>query len=416
LREIVVDAELDETLRFSGPMINNGKGKRGGQAGDRHTTGGRSSVEPEADRPHEGPGMPEVIITLDGHHEELAVFGSRDQYLRQVRDALGVKVLARHGEVRVDGDRERVEQARHIFEGLRALYRRQKSISSSDVADQIEQTLRASEPERTDLLEIREGGRTVRARTEGQARYLRALRDNELVLAIGPAGTGKTYLAVATAVSALRRGRIKKIVLCRPAVEAGEKLGFLPGDLEAKINPYLRPLLDALHDLMDYDQIRRYTESDLIEIAPLAYMRGRTLNDAVIILDEGQNTTVPQMKMFLTRMGMNARIVVTGDVTQVDLPPGTVSGLADAVERLKGVPGLGVVTLDKSDIIRHPLVQAIVNAYEADGSEPAATGAGDAETAAAATTTAADAPAQAAAAEKAKAKARPAAAGPTAPE
>ena len=162
----------------------------------------------------------------------------------------------------------------------------------------------------------------------------------------------------------LRKGKIKKIVLVRPAVEAGEHLGFLPGDLEAKINPYLRPLLDALHDLMDYDQIRRYLGNDLIEIAPLAYMRGRTLNDAVIILDEGQNATVPQMKMFLTRMGQNARIVVTGDTSQVDLPPETVSGLADAVERLRHVPGIGTTTLDRSDIVRHPLVQAIVNAYE----------------------------------------------------
>jgi phosphate starvation-inducible PhoH-like protein len=347
--------------------------------------------------------MPEVIITLDGHDEELAVFGSRDQFLRQIRDALGVKVLARHGEVRVEGDRDRVDQAKQVFEALRNLYRRQKSVASTDVTDLLEVTLRASEPDRADLLEIREGGRVVRPRSEGQARYLKALRDNELVLAIGPAGTGKTYLAVATAVAALRRGKIKKIVLCRPAVEAGEKLGFLPGDLEAKINPYLRPLLDALHDLMDYDQIRRYTESDLIEIAPLAYMRGRTLNDAVIILDEGQNTTVPQMKMFLTRMGLNARIVVTGDVTQVDLPAGTVSGLADAAERLKGVPGLGVVTLDKSDIIRHPLVQAIVNAYESE--------AGDSEAEPVAVA-AADPPEKA----KPKAKARPASAGPTAPE
>ena len=166
------------------------------------------------------------------------------------------------------------------------------------------------------------------------------------------------------AVSLLRRGRIKKIVLVRPAVEAGEHLGFLPGDLEAKINPYLRPLLDALHDLWDYDQIRRYMDNDLIEIAPLAYMRGRTLNDAVVILDEGQNATVPQMKMFLTRMGQNARIVVTGDITQVDLPAETRSGLADAVERLGHIPGVSTVLLDRSDIVRHPLVQAIVNAYE----------------------------------------------------
>ena len=194
---------------------------------------------------------------------------------------------------------------------------------------------------------------------------MKALLENELVFCIGPAGTGKTYLAVAMAVSMLRRGRIKKIVLVRPAVEAGEHLGFLPGDLEAKINPYLRPLLDALHDLMDYEQIRRYMDNDLIEIAPLAYMRGRTLNDAVVILDEGQNATVPQMKMFLTRMGQNARIVVTGDITQVDLPIGVRSGLADAVERLNRIPGVGTVLLDRSDIVRHPLVQAIVDAYEA---------------------------------------------------
>ena len=185
----------------------------------------------------------------------------------------------------------------------------------------IEATQRAADPGPFDNIELREGNRVVRPRSDGQNRYLKALQDHELVFCVGPAGTGKTYLAVAMAVSALRRGKIKKIVLVRPAVEAGEHLGFLPGDLEAKINPYLRPLLDALHDLMDYEQIRRYIGNDLIEIAPLAYMRGRTLNDAIIILDEGQNATIPQMKMFLTRMGQNARIVVTGDVTQVDLPP-----------------------------------------------------------------------------------------------
>src|SRR3954465_10065938 len=313
--------------------------------------------------------MPEVTISLNGHDEELAVFGSRDQYLRQVRDALGAKVPARHGEGRVEGAGESVEQGRQVFEELRNLFRRQRSITSDDVADLIDAAQRAGDPDRPELIEIREGNRLVRPRSEGQGRYLKALRDNELVFCVGPAGTGKTYLAVAMAVSALRRGKIKKIVLVRPAVEAGEHLGFLPGDLEAKINPYLRPLLDALHDLMDYDQIRRYMGNDLIEIAPLAYMRGRTLNDAVIILDEGQNATVPQMKMFLTRMGQNARIVVTGDITQVDLPPESVSGLADAVDRLRDVPGVGVILLDKSDIVRHPLVQAIVNAYE--GTEPA---------------------------------------------
>ena len=238
--------------------------------------------------------MPEVIITLDGHDEELAVFGSRDQHLRQIRDALKVKVLARHGEVRIEGDRDKVEQAKLVFEALRERYRQKRPTSSTDIADTIEGILRVGDPERPEQLEIREGGRVVRPRTDGQERYLKSLRDHELVFCIGPAGTGKTYLAVATAVAALRRGKIKKIVLVRPAVEAGEKLGFLPGDLEAKINPYLRPLLDALHDLMDYDQLRRYLDSDLIEIAPLAYMRGRTLNDAVIILDEGRTRPSPR--------------------------------------------------------------------------------------------------------------------------
>jgi phosphate starvation-inducible PhoH-like protein len=321
--------------------------------------------------------MSEVTIPLDGHDEELAVFGSRDQYLRQIRDALGVKVVARHGAVRVEGDRDRIEQARRVFEELKGLFRRRRAISSGDVADLIDAIQAAAEPERPERVEIREGNRVVRPRTEGQARYLQALSDRALVFCVGPAGTGKTYLAVAMAVAALRQGRIKKIVLVRPAVEAGEHLGFLPGDLEAKINPYLRPLLDALHDLMDYDQIRRYMGNDLIEIAPLAYMRGRTLNDAVIILDEGQNATVPQMKMFLTRMGQNARIVVTGDITQVDLPPATISGLTDAVHRLRDVAGVATVFLDKSDIVRHELVQAIVNAYEADDAVPGAGGGGD---------------------------------------
>jgi phosphate starvation-inducible protein PhoH and related proteins len=308
--------------------------------------------------------MPEVTITLESHDEELAVFGSRDQFLRQVRDAFGVKLVARHGEVRVEGESRRVEQARQVLEELKGWHRRRRTASAGDVADLIENRARPEPDENGTSVEIRDGNKVVRARTDGQSRYLACLRDHELVFCIGPAGTGKTYLAVAQAVAELRRGKIKKIVLVRPAVEAGEHLGFLPGDLEAKINPYLRPLLDALHDLMDYDQIRRYMGNDLIEIAPLAYMRGRTLNDAVIILDEGQNATVPQMKMFLTRMGQNARIVVTGDTSQVDLPPETVSGLADAVERLRDVPGIGVTKLDRSDIVRHPLVQAIVNAYE----------------------------------------------------
>ena len=213
-------------------------------------------------------GMPEVTISLDSHDEELAVFGSRDQFLRQVRDAFGVKVVARHGEVRVEGETHRVEMARQVFEELKGWHRKRRTASAGDVADLIESRSRPESDDRNGSVEIREGNRVVRARTDGQARYLACLRDHELVFCIGPAGTGKTYLAVAMAVAELRKGKIKKIVLVRPAVEAGEHLGFLPGDLEAKINPYLRPLLDALHDLMDYDQIRRYMGNDLIEIAP----------------------------------------------------------------------------------------------------------------------------------------------------
>lgn len=344
----------------------------------------------------------DVIISLESHDEELAVLGSRDQHLRQVRDAFGVKILARHGDLKVSGDQDSVNRALKVFEGLRSTYRRQLPISAGLVAELIDHAspspLDSLTPSPTSLgfdpldsrtvdaavvrpqsdspalqprvPELRIGSKLIQARSAGQSRYLRELIEKDLVFCVGPAGSGKTYLAVAVAVAMLKAGKIKKLVLVRPAVEAGEHLGFLPGALEDKIHPYLRPLLDALHDLMDFGQIRRYMANDLIEIAPLAYMRGRTLNDAVIILDEGQNTTIPQMKMFLTRMGMNARIVVTGDPTQVDLPPTVASGLADAVRRLADVPRIGVVTLEKSDIVRHPLVQAIVHAYDPDQPQP----------------------------------------------
>ncbi len=213
-------------------------------------------------------------------------------------------------------------------------------------------------------IEVPNASRQIRPRTAGQARYVAAIRSHELVFAVGPAGTGKTYLAVAMAVECLRRRDIRRIVLVRPAVEAGESLGYLPGDLQAKINPYLRPLLDALHEMMDYELIKSHMERDVIEVVPLAYMRGRTLNEAFVILDEAQNTTVAQMKMFLTRMGEGSRMVVSGDVTQVDLPSTTRSGLVDAVRRLQGLRGVSIVELDESDIVRHRLVQDIVQAYE----------------------------------------------------
>jgi phosphate starvation-inducible PhoH-like protein len=209
-------------------------------------------------------------------------------------------------------------------------------------------------------------GKYLRPRTDGQSRYVQAMKQNEVVLAVGPAGTGKTYLAVGWAVTLLKSGQVKKIVLVRPAVEAGERLGFLPGDLKEKINPYLRPLFDSLADLMDPETVERYVKTEVIEILPLAFMRGRTLNNAAIILDEGQNATVSQMKMFLTRMGFGSRVIVTGDMTQVDLPRSVRNGLADAIHRLKNIEGIAVLHLDDADIVRHPLVQKIVNAYDAD--------------------------------------------------
>jgi phosphate starvation-inducible PhoH-like protein len=209
-----------------------------------------------------------------------------------------------------------------------------------------------------------DSGRHVRARTDDQARYVQAMQENDLTFSIGPAGTGKTFLAVGMAVTLLRQGQVKRIVLVRPAVEAGERLGFLPGDIVAKVNPYLRPLFDALNDMMEPEQVKRYMENDIIEIVPLAYMRGRTLNQAVIILDEGQNSTVPQMKMFLTRMGNGSKIIVTGDITQIDLPRQMRSGLVDAVHRLRELDRIAIIYLDEHDIVRHPLVQQIVRAYE----------------------------------------------------
>ena len=209
-------------------------------------------------------------------------------------------------------------------------------------------------------------GRRVRPKTPNQERYVEAIRQNDLVFAIGPAGTGKTYLAVAAAVHLLKTDRAARVILARPAVEAGEKLGFLPGDLQAKVNPYLRPLLDALQDMLDYSTLRRFMDSDVVEVVPLAFMRGRTLNNAVIILDEAQNTTRGQMKMFLTRMGHGSKMIVTGDVTQIDLPDPRESGLIDAARRLLRSPGVGFATLDRADVVRHPLVQRIIDAYGED--------------------------------------------------
>ncbi len=305
-------------------------------------------------------------VTLDSRDEAVQLFGQRDVYLRMVRDALAVRLIARGDTLTIDGTAEAVEQAERVFQQLRRLLTQNGQVQPEDVRTALAIVQRGDERAGPVSLGVQEGGRSLRPRTDGQSRYVHAMRDNDVVLCVGPAGTGKTYLAVAMAVTMLRQNAIRRIVLVRPAVEAGERLGFLPGDISAKVNPYLRPLFDSLNDMMDPEQVKRYLESDVIEIAPLAFMRGRTLNQAAIILDEGQNTTVPQMKMFLTRMGNGSKIIVTGDVTQIDLPPHTRSGLVDAVHRLRKVERIAIVHLDESDIVRNPLVQAILRAYEDD--------------------------------------------------
>jgi phosphate starvation-inducible PhoH-like protein len=310
--------------------------------------------------------MSEATITLDSREEAILLFGSRDQYLKEIRTTLGMQQLVGRGDqVLLKGSDEQLALAERVFGQLRQMLRQQGSLSGEDIKTVLEIVTQGGErlvPQAERPAEA--GGRFLRPRTDGQARYVRAMREHDLTLCVGPAGTGKTYLAVGMAVSLLRQGVVKKIVLVRPAVEAGERLGYLPGDIVAKVNPYLRPLFDALHDMMEPEQVKRYMENDIIEIVPLAYMRGRTLNQAVIILDEGQNTTVPQMKMFLTRMGNGSKIIVTGDVTQVDLPKQTRSGMIDALHRLRQVERIALVYLDEHDIVRNPLVQQILRAYE----------------------------------------------------
>jgi len=308
--------------------------------------------------------MTQNTISVLDSRTLLSIFGPRDQHLRKIRSALGVEISARDGRIRIEGDEPAVLQATNVFEQLRGLADQRGSVEEHDVDQALSAVKGETKANAHPSISGLQASRQVRPRTAGQAEYVKAMTEHELVLCIGPAGTGKTYLAVAMAVSAFKQEVIRKIVLVRPAVEAGESLGFLPGDLQAKINPYLRPLLDALREMMDYDQIRRLTEQDVIEMIPLAYMRGRTLNDAFIILDEAQNTTVAQMKMFLTRMGMNSKIVVSGDTTQVDLPPHVHSGLIDAMGRLEGIRGTCQVRLTGRDIVRHRLVQEIVKAYD----------------------------------------------------
>jgi phosphate starvation-inducible PhoH-like protein len=307
--------------------------------------------------------MIEASISVGSAEDLVLVLGTKDQHLRQIRGSIPAKIATRDGKIVVQGDEDAVIQATAVLEELRAATGRQGPLDSAQVADIIHRVTGNGQALGAAPIDLR-AGRKVRPRTPGQADYVQAIRTHDLVLCAGPAGTGKTYLAVATAVEALKAQSIRKIVLVRPAVEAGESLGFLPGDLQAKINPYLRPLTDALREMLDHEQVRRYMDDDVIEVVPLAYMRGRTLNNAFIIMDEAQNTTVSQMKMFLTRMGEGSKMVVSGDVSQVDLPSHAKSGLVDALHRLHGLEGVASVRLTGSDIVRHRLVQDIVRAYD----------------------------------------------------
>ncbi|OUT70023.1 MAG: phosphate starvation-inducible protein PhoH [Planctomycetaceae bacterium TMED10] len=309
--------------------------------------------------------MFEATISVADPEALMPLFGPSDRHVRQIRESLGVAVTARNGSIHVAGSEEAVRTATQVIEKLQHRLHLRGALFTEDVNDilsHVGQT--TSGMVEKPPIAILADARQIHPRTAGQQKYVDAIAKNELVFGIGPAGTGKTFLAVAMAVAALKKEAIKKIVLVRPAVEAGESLGFLPGDIEAKINPYLRPLLDALRDIIDYEQFKRYTEQDVIEVIPLAYMRGRTLNDAFIILDEAQNASIAQMKMFLTRMGIGSKIVVAGDITQIDLPPHQKSGLVDAVKRLRNIAGFQSIELTESDIVRHRLVQEIVRAYD----------------------------------------------------
>jgi len=294
-----------------------------------------------------------------------ALYGEQDSHLRLLRDAFDVRVVAREDAVSIEGADSPFRDAVRALDLMLRRVEESHKLRLYEVEDILEAVIRDPKFQDEIRVDVR-GGSYVTPRTQGQARYLRSIRDHDIVFAIGPAGTGKTYLAVATALAALRAGELKKIVLARPAVEAGERLGFLPGDLREKVSPYLRPLYDALNDMLDFAQVQKLMERDVIEVVPLAFMRGRTLNRSFVILDEAQNSTVGQMRMFLTRLGAGSKGVITGDVTQTDLPKGQLSGLVHAERILKGIKGIGFVRLERSDIVRHKLVEDIVEAYEKD--------------------------------------------------
>ena len=310
----------------------------------------------------------ERIVNADRVEDLIAVFGSFDENIKHIEDALPVHIINRGTDLKVAGDEEMVDKAVRTLEGLLALASKGETIDEQRVRYLITLVSEGNEAQVTqmakDVVCITAKGKPIKAKTVGQQQYMKAIMKNTITIGVGPAGTGKTYLAVAAAVAAFRERKVNRIILTRPAVEAGERLGFLPGDLQNKVDPYLRPLYDALYDMLGAETFQKYQERGSIEVAPLAYMRGRTLDDSFIILDEAQNTSREQMKMFLTRLGFGSKIVITGDVTQIDLPDDKVSGLKDAVRVLEDVKDIAICRLTSADVVRHALVQQIINAYE----------------------------------------------------
>jgi phosphate starvation-inducible PhoH-like protein len=310
----------------------------------------------------------ERIVNAERVEDLITVFGSFDENIKRIEEALAVSIVNRGTELKVQGDEEAADKAVRTLEGLLALAAKGETIDEQRVRYLITLVREGNDHQvaqmAKDVVCITAKGKPIKAKTVGQQQYMKAIAKNTITLGVGPAGTGKTYLAVAAAVAAFRERTVNRIILTRPAVEAGERLGFLPGDLQNKVDPYLRPLYDALYDMLGAETFQKYQERGSIEVAPLAYMRGRTLDDSFIILDEAQNTTKEQMKMFLTRLGFGSKIVITGDVTQIDLPGDKISGLKDALRVLDGVKDIAICRLTAADVVRHSLVQEIINAYE----------------------------------------------------
>jgi phosphate starvation-inducible PhoH-like protein len=306
----------------------------------------------------------EVTKQLESGHKPLELFGRADEHLRILRQDLGVRITARNGNLTITGGEKAANKAVEVIERMQEHLLKHGSLAPADVTALLARGQRPAPPPPGEALSVYSHKRTIEPSTKGQLRYVKTMLANDLTFCVGPAGTGKTYLAVAVAVSMLKNKQIRKVVLARPAVEAGEKLGFLPGDIQAKVNPYLRPLFDALEDMMSFTQMKKFMELDVIEIIPLAFMRGRTLNEAVIICDEAQNTSILQMLMVLTRLGQGSKMIITGDITQIDLDPGQESGMIEAIRLLKRIRGIGTVELTQQDIVRHRLVTNIVRAYK----------------------------------------------------